>query len=460
MLEYVIPGVEYDSSARDTPPRCHPGTRTRILKEVQDRVHDSNLATRMIWIHGAAGVGKSAIMQTLAEAESSSQTTFTTLFFSRPNERDDPKKAFTSLAYRFAVLNSEYQNYIGERLQDEPTFLGKSMEEQFRRLFITPFLENRVSFGSQRWVVFLDGLDECRGEREQCRIVDLITDSVLCHWTSTPFIWVIASRPEAHLKISFTKAKNNLESFWELEVPIDSDESSQDVERYLHAQFSKICENYPDSVPPLWPSEGDFLTLAQTSSGLFVFASTLVAYLLDGDPVFRLKHILVLIERTRAHPSFHLRQNPFQMLDLLYTQIMSDVPKEVLSTTMHLLGFYLLETILNLQKTPPSLLVTSNVLGLEQHATYAALRKLHSVLECPPPQKAARRPLRFLHASFSDFLRDQSRSQEYSVDLSLLATNVWLRYSTILCNYETSHGKLTFPLSTHVTENSCRTYLH
>ncbi len=39
-----------------------------------------------------SSVGKSAFMQTLDEAEASQGVIFTTLFLSRPNERDDPKK--------------------------------------------------------------------------------------------------------------------------------------------------------------------------------------------------------------------------------------------------------------------------------------------------------------------------------------------------------------------------------
>lgn len=439
MRQSIIPGATYDASSRDTPPRCHPGTRTQILEEVQTRIHDPSGLTRIVWINGPAGVGKSAIMQTLAEAESSLDTTFTTLFLSRPNERDDPQKVFTSLAYGFLMLNLEYQEYIGEKLRHDPTFLTKSMDTQFLRLFITPFLKNYVNIGSQRWIVFLDGLDECHGAREQSRIVELICNSVLHHSTTNPFIWIIASRPEAHLKQSFMKVKKSIGSYWELEVPVDSDRSSRDVEHYLHAQFSAIRANYPESVPPLWPSERDFLTLARASSGLFALATTLIGYLSRGDPVSRLKHILDMIEKSR-NQTVNIQQRPFHMLDLLFTQILSEVPYMLLSPCQHLLGYYLLEAAGAFDRKPIPLLVASNTLELDQPTTYAALSKLESVLTCPPPDEAEHQPIRFHHASFSDFLTDASRSREYHIDLSQEVTHLWRLQTKILRQYGINRG--------------------
>ncbi len=448
MVGYIMPDAQYDSSARDSPPQCHPGTRIQILGDVQARIHDPNLATRMVRIYGPAGVGKSAIMQTLAEAEAKRGTVFTTLFFSRPNERNDPRKAFTTLAYGLAVRKPEYRRYIEEQLTLDPTFLAKRMDDQFQHLFITPFTENRINIDSQRWIVFLDGLDECDGEAEQRRIVDLIRSSLLHGAMSTPFIWIIASRPEAHLKTQFARLKADVVGLWELEVPIDSDASQRDVERYLHVEFSKMHKNNPDSVPPLWPSETDFSIVSKASSGLFVFASTLVAYLLAGDPVSRFKHAISLI-KVAANRTTDPKRNPFLMLDLIYTQIMSHIPEEVLSTTKLLLGFYLLRF------EPPtsmgwwSLIQVSSILGLGQHETYAALSKLYSVLDCPTPRRADNEPVKFLHASFSDFLLDYSRSQNYFIDLPTETNRVWHRCTEILRQYAIYQSTPPFSLSFH-----------
>ncbi|KAF9443787.1 hypothetical protein P691DRAFT_383962 [Macrolepiota fuliginosa MF-IS2] len=427
MSPYTIPGAGIYSSMRDLPAKCHPGTRTHILADIRNRI-DSG--TRMIWIHGPAGVGKSAIMQTVAKAMSS-QAPCAGLFLSRYGDppRNDSKKVFTTLAYSLAVDNRNYRQYIEEKLSNDPAFLEKSISEQFMDLFLTPFIEHRVDAGPQRWVVLLDGLDESKNENnDQCMIVNLIRDSILDHAGTVPFIWIIASRPEAHLMSALMKAKQNFRDrpaeFFERTIPVESDAAAQDIERYLHAEFAKIREMHPDSLPkPIstWPSAGDFLKVAEASSGLFVLASTMMKYISVDRPASRLKLIVGLIDRSTLHPT----GTPFSSLDITYTQIVSEIPKGLLPVTNSLLSYFHLIG-------REGLIGACNVLGLSQDEAYDALRQLHSVLTYPPPDIAEDNGVEFFHASFPDFLFSPSRSQNYYVDLNQELTHIWWCYVRIL----------------------------
>ncbi len=431
MLEYIIAGTEFDSSSRDDPPRCHPDTRTRFLEELKARIEDATLGTKIVWLFGPAGVGKSAIMQSLVETvHPLPSLTCATLFFSRPNHRDDPMKVFTTLAYGFAEADEGYRRYMKEGLAADPRFLDKTLHEQFKRLFITPFTTGRVSFGSRRWVVFLDGFDEINGEDHQRRILNIIRESLLPPNPTMPLVWIIASRPEAHLQTSFRQVERQITHFWKLEVPIDSDEALRSVELYLRTEFAKIREEYSDVVSSSWPPEVDFLELTKASSGLFIFATTLVDYVGKENPVRRLKHILSLICRRATDHNGSSRQetsNPFHALDVLYSTIMSDIPSQSFATAKYLLAYYL-------QDNPyfKYLQEVCNFLGLEQDEVYSVLRKLHSVLKFPPPDEAFRERIHFLHASFSDFLKDPSRSQSHFVDLNQEHLRMWRRYGSIV----------------------------
>jgi hypothetical protein len=421
---HVIIEAEFDSSDRENAPKCHPGTRTRFIEELKSHIRSG---TRIIWLYGPAGVGKSAIMQTLAETLAPSVTCLS-FFFSRPNSRDDPKKVFPTLAYRLATVLPGYRRYIEEKLSMDPFFLAKTLEEQFKRLFIDP-ITNKWVGNVPRCVVFLDGLDEANGSSAQCRILDLIRGFVESDRTSNnPIFWVIASRPEPHLQASFSRIKKKVsDDFWKLEVPIDSDEASQEVETYVRAAFKKIQEDFSDVVPARWPPEAHLLKIATTSSGLFVFASTCMAYIGDQNPVHRLNHIVGLIDHYREESHNvrpNLTRNPFELLDIVYHTIMDSVPTDIISTTRTILGFYLLEN--GITGSPP-LIVACKILGYDQSDAYAALRGLHSVLRVPP-QDEPDTPLKFLHASFSDFLRDKSRSRIHWINMEKEIREVWRCY--------------------------------
>ncbi|KAF9443126.1 hypothetical protein P691DRAFT_809419 [Macrolepiota fuliginosa MF-IS2] len=449
MLPYVIPGAEYNSAARDPPPKCHPDTRTQIRADLQHQINDE---ARMIWMHGPAGVGKSAIMQTLAETLSPHRIC-ATLFFSRSSDppRNDSKKVFLTLAYSLAVGNSDYRKHIEERMFQDPALLERSLAEQFHRFFIAPFIDNFVEAGRQRWVMLLDGLDECRNDADdQCRIVDLIRDSILHHAGATPFVWVIASRPEDHLMNALLQVKEEFQDrsveFWELKIPVDSDAAVQDIERYLHAEFTNIRKKHPNAFPgptSVWPSDSDFLKVARASSGLFVFASTLTKYISIGSPASRLKLIVALIDRSTLR-STRVPQSPFSLLDMLYTQIMSDVPEDLLPVAKSLLGYFRLVSKRSI--SGKGLVDACNILGLYQDEAYDALRKLHSVLTCSSPEGAKRDGITFFHASFADFFLDRARSQNYYVDLDQECTNTWRCYIRILRESCQANSALTTPI--------------
>lgn len=394
-------------------------------------------------------------MQTVVE-EVSSNLICATVFFSRPNHRDDPHKVFTTLAYRLAVANPDYCQHIGTVLKTDPMCLRQTLDDQFKTLFITPFLGDQKVATSRRWVMFLDGLDECQNTEDsdnQCRVLNLICDSILDHAELTPFVWVIASRPEVNLKRTWLRIQDRFQGrapdLWELVVPADSDQATQDVELYLHKEFERIRSDYSDFMPRKpWPSEGDFTKVAEKSSGLFVFADTVVKYVSHEDPVYRLKHIVSLIDRAEKVSTLR-NEKPFHKLDLLYSSIMSDVPERLLFAVKSLIGFYHLMAMVVVQRpdqTGLGLVEACNILGLRQNDAYASLRKLQSVIICPSPEEAEVKNIKFHHASFSDFLLDPSRSGKYSINLDQEFKSIWRRYVEIIKESTAKQGESSLQL--------------
>ncbi|KAJ7910301.1 hypothetical protein B0H13DRAFT_1472512, partial [Mycena leptocephala] len=59
--------ASYDSAERYPQPRCHPETRTSMLQELNAWSSQHNPETRILWLHGPAGAGKSAIAQSFCQ---------------------------------------------------------------------------------------------------------------------------------------------------------------------------------------------------------------------------------------------------------------------------------------------------------------------------------------------------------------------------------------------------------
>lgn len=426
-----MPGAEYDSSARDPPPRCHPGTRTTIIQRVHGWLENSQPEKKLLWLRGPAGVGKSAIAQTLAENLSKTRRLGASLFFSRTNGRTDPLQVFPTLAYRFAVQDPAYKAYIAELMVTDPKILDKAMREQFEILIVEPFIYENIRSGSEAWVVILDGLDECSGDshggrhsdRVQAEIVRLISDFVL-QYPTAPITWIIASRPETHLKAVFSE-EDVVPNFWEEDVPVDSDEACRDVEKFLHKEFTKICHNYSDHIHDSpWPDNDQFLKIAHAALGLFIFAQVITRFIDDpevGNPIGQLEIVLFTISKVpRAN-----QENPLAFLDAIYIEILSRIPPGVLQVTKRLVGSCIFLDAAFVKVTDWDLRLTCNLLQITRHTAITSLRYLHSVMNFPKVEDVGRTRPHFYHASFRDFLEDASRSHTYHIDKNPIITELF-----------------------------------
>ncbi|XP_006463168.1 hypothetical protein AGABI2DRAFT_207816, partial [Agaricus bisporus var. bisporus H97] len=277
LLEKTIPGAEFDSSARDPPPRCHPGTRLAILEQCLSFVRNCEDNKKMRWVVGAAGVGKSAVVQSVVESPELAVSCHASVFFSI-NGRDDGTKAILTISYQFAAKCEPYRQLVEREITRDPSILRSSMAKQFRKLIIDPFIHNPQLISAGRVLIAIDGLDECNDCRMQLELLRLISD--LCiNYPSSPLVWLIASRPEQHIA-SFFSQPDVAPVYEKEEMVVDSYEARADVERFLRDGLTEI-KNRSDSVDSRWPEEQDLWKLANAAGGLFAYADTVVRYIGD-----------------------------------------------------------------------------------------------------------------------------------------------------------------------------------
>jgi hypothetical protein len=397
---------------------------------------------KMRWVRGFAGTGKSAVAQSFADSCEEKGILGGTYFFFRAAGIDKPSTVVPTLVYQLATNVPEYLSFIERRLAENPSLLENSPPVQFRKLIVEPFAVLQHECPRKPIAVILDGLDECDGERAQREILDMITNAIRTN-PDLPLRWLIFSRPEAHLKNAFFR---NSEC-GRMELIIDA-ECRDNVEKYVKDELLEIKATYNDITPTDWPSPAKFRELLDTVSGLFVLASTCVNYIGDpkkADPDARLDALLKFMRRLQGAVS----TNPLVTLDLLYLQILQNIPSEDFKTTWRILAFLSVENQIPTKSELRSAQALSNFLRLDQRTFYKAVRGLHSVMWIPTLEEVDQFWPHFYHASFLDFLLDPNRSGKFAVTPHqalvdvLMSCIYWCDIDAM--HFHTNDGKYTKP---------------
>ncbi|KAF7761611.1 hypothetical protein Agabi119p4_9603 [Agaricus bisporus var. burnettii] len=414
LLEKTIPGAAFDSSARDPPPRCHPGTRLAILARCLEFIASAVDEQKMRWVVGAAGVGKSAIMQNVADSCLPSESLGASIFFSI-NGRNEGTKAIVTLAFQLAAKCEPYRQFIEREIARNPSLFQSSLSVQFKKFITEPFIHDPLLHSIGRILIIIDdGLDECDQLHTQRELLQLISGHCSTY-PSSPIVWMIASRPEPHITYFF--AQDHVKAVYEKEeILVDSDEARNDVERFLRNELARIQKEFSLDSRSQWPPEQDVWKLADASGGLFVFADTVVKYIGDpvvGNPTSQLNDVLKFID-TLPLPNVLQEQHPMARLDMLYAQILSKVPERTMVNTRKLLLSMVRDPSWGWSTESRNFLVLCNWLGMTCDDAYAAIRHLLSVLDAPPRDQAHLAELRSFHKSFIDYISDFTRSGVFS----------------------------------------------
>jgi hypothetical protein len=105
----------------------------------------------VLWITGLAGVGKSAVVQTFAEYLVKLKLLGASVFFSRPNRRNDPHGIFITVAYQLALRIEAYRNVVVEQISLDPELLNGDLQAQFNAFIVEPFVEKKIGAGGRPW---------------------------------------------------------------------------------------------------------------------------------------------------------------------------------------------------------------------------------------------------------------------------------------------------------------------
>ncbi|KAF8182112.1 hypothetical protein K438DRAFT_1840332 [Mycena galopus ATCC 62051] len=396
ILHHAVALDALHDSADGPQPRCHPETRREMLDGLYNWATSDGASQPIHWLHGPAGAGKSAIMWTLCQRLQEAGRLGGAFFFKRGHPtRGNARVLFATLAYQLALNNHELHSSISERVERDPSVVGRYMDVQLRQLVFEPCRSLR---DCPPPILLVDGLDECDTHQAQVEILRMLGSIVQQHRTT--FRFLIASRPEAYIRDIFEEPL-----FDGIHDSLNVEQSFKDVETYLRDEFGRVHREHKctmGNIQTPWPPADILGELVSKSSGYFVYASTVIKFVDDKyfRPIDRLAAVMDLSQTDS--------DAPFAALDQLYIHILSGVPARFRSTLGDIFQY------VTSPHAPKNLVPHGfdELLGLKPGDADLILRGLHSVVNVTEEYG-----IQMHHASFGDFLKDPQRSSTFHIKL-------------------------------------------
>ena len=387
-----LPGATFEAQLASA--GCMPGTRVQFLKQVLALL-TAHTGPHIVWIAGMAGTGKTSIALTLCRLLKSDTTVLLggSFFCSRSTgtvERTDVQRIVPTLATKLARQFPDYASALRNYLSDEPDVAHWSVRAQVDSLFALPLAELTSHDGQIVFVI--DALDECSDQMMLAELIDTLAEFK----SPLPVKFLLTSRPEMYIRQ--TPISNpNFSSILQLHT-VDLAQVEADLCFYVGRTFAKA------SGSTLWYTQRDVEALAQRSCGLFIFASTVIKYILvrsnaDGRKD-RLQKVTTAVSRGTASTA---------ALDKIYELVLTEasrpdqVDDEELEDTKCVLA-----CILN-ARASLSIVALAELMEVTPANLRGALDRLHSLVHVPDDDSET--GIRTLHAFFSDYLFDRAASQ-------------------------------------------------
>ncbi|KAF8334939.1 uncharacterized protein EI90DRAFT_378724 [Cantharellus anzutake] len=250
---------------------CLPGTRLKIQESILE--HLKKPENRFVWLRGSPGTGKTAISMSIASTLEQ-QGALAASYFWDKNRRgsglDSIEQFPSTLACQLASLNEDFKLSLVRQLRkpDLALFQELPLEKQIKTLVIEPIrnLKDIFPSGTDRFVIVLDGLDECGNQETLESLMGLVLG---LQELPQAFSVLVSCRPEPGVISAWFEAQHE-----GLVIPCE------DVDKIEYDEdFHTICCIVEDGLRDVirkssWkPTEWELNDFAWACRGLPVMAS-------------------------------------------------------------------------------------------------------------------------------------------------------------------------------------------
>ncbi|KAG6826811.1 hypothetical protein H0H87_006317, partial [Tephrocybe sp. NHM501043] len=385
--------ARYNSSYSETIKRhrCTPQTREGILADLKAWVNNPD-SSKVYWLNGMAGTGKTTIMYSLCEWLEAQKLLGANFCCSHLSDACQKAHAIVpSIAFQLAGYSSAFQLSLCKVIEQEPHTITSNVETQFSKLVVQPMkaVQNNMPPGV---VIVIDALDEC----ENGSLVELLLQTLFKSASQLPVKFFVTSRPEPSIQRKMLGTNGYNPSVFHLH-DIEQSLVQADIQIYLVDMFANIN-------PPFINEE--IFQLTKLAGKLFVYASTAAQYINPGVHGVNPHNCLKTMLKMAATPTTGVdAKKPYKHLDELYGNILTAAfNSELNEEEAHIMKLVLRTVIC--AKEPMAADTMASLLDITVKELNGCLGPLQSVIHVPE-QKGLIAPL---HASFPDYMLDDSRS--------------------------------------------------
>jgi hypothetical protein len=233
--------------------------RTWVVVAIEQWRNAADCASRLFWIIGDPGVGKSAFAAHLTHFGRDKVITAQFVEWDKPDHRNAPR-VVRSLAFQLATRLPDYRKLL-LTLPEIAELDRKNPAELFDYLLANP-LRSVIHGGRERYLIVIDALDEA-GDAERNPLVEMLARHALLlpDWLGL----VVTSRPESAVKTP-------LQGLNPFVLDTRTEANRADIRAYLRHELAPQLNDRPDAdwfvEQILEKSEGVFLYIERVCHDL------------------------------------------------------------------------------------------------------------------------------------------------------------------------------------------------
>lgn len=395
---------------------CTDGTRVEILGRI--RIWARSQAVDLppvFWISGLAGQGKTTIAYTVCQqleedlSKDARNVSVVSFFCSKQLDSHEERRLVSTLVMALAESSASFAAEVVETLRRQHNLIDQKLEVQFKRLLLEPWEKSTTRRQDLLPVVIIiDAMDE---NDVGVAFMGLLFSALKGnHLRGLRFL--ITSRPKQALK--------DIPGYYSAELVLHL--SLFDIGEEERAVLDSDILRYLNDALPQHAGAPYLKALAQSSGGLFIYASTAVLSIRpDPNEILKTKE-----EETQqiqelvglARKTLISGGNHNNLLDVLYADITSKVLSPVLLTATQLANRiqFLLSFIICSRIIPVSVTDLYRYAGVDQSIQDLIISGLQAVLYVDRNEST----LLSYHASFQDYILRRYEEKIYPASVQIV----------------------------------------